>query len=118
MDFKDRLINLPEEIKAAQEKLVLLIEDTEGLVEANKKVENTTMDIIMEEKDSEDKPRFSNDFKRKNELSRRLSLDVGYKHVAQLIVEKIKERSKLEIEIDCMKRQFIAAEVLTRRWNE
>jgi uncharacterized protein (DUF342 family) len=109
-----RLTELPEEIRASQEKLLILSDEIENLTDSNKKTEYKLLGEITDEKDAEDKTRYTNDLKRKAELSLRLEKNLGYQHVQNLISEKIKEKQRLEIQTEAWKRQFISAEVIGR----
>ena len=109
-----RLQELPEEIKAAQEKLLILNDEIAGLTDGNKKIEYQTLNEITDEVDAEGKARYTNDLKRKSEQAIRLGKHLGYVHVQSLISDKIKETQKLEIMIDYWKRMFISTEVMGR----
>jgi len=113
-EIKTRLETLPEQILHAQKKLLGLIDEIEGLTEGNKQIENSLLNEITGEKDSGDKPIYSNDTKRKLELTRRLGVHISYKHVQTLVAEKIKDKQLLEINIGCSKRKFRAAESFVR----
>ena len=114
MTYKDNLISLPEEIKAAQIKVLNLSDDIEGFLEGKKRLENQIMYLIDEEKDEEGKKVFSNEIKRRIEFDIRILENVEYGNYAKFVKEKIREKAMLEIEIDYMKRLFLASEVLGR----
>ena len=120
-DIRERLMNLPNEIKDKELKVLKKSDEVAELELRYKLLEEKTANEVhntnvRDTKDGDVKltPKFSNEFKRKIEVGLRLKKNTSYQEMTKEIKKGHQDLAVWKIELSYMKRLFRSAESFAR----